>query len=523
MSVSPETVYFITLAITGYYMVKELSSFDKDRWIKFAIIAVILLALIYYFVIRKSSQVKTEFASEDLDQSVFDNEAPIVENNEHLAQPEQPETPAYMPRDKSHSRPRSSSIIEHDTSASASYELQLDDTIQIIDEPIHKSTTIKYVDFVKMYDNPEFLKQYVEALKIAYADKKERLRLCGRKLVDDLTVLKRSKESNPSPLTKMLDRDDNAKDCETAIAIVKELIAEITEKQKNVNVGIAKEMLKNAFFDKKDGICSLIGRDNVKDFLALQIYSFSRNPRIFFSNFQHMCIYGGSGIGKTKVAKVIGHVYANCGIIIRNHVMVTTKQHFLTAYVGETPKITKRLLMSNLESVVFIDEAYDLIPEETIMGRAYNHGSEAIVELVNFVDKMIGLNVIIAAGYANAMKTRFIASNEGMERRFPHIIELDPYTPKELTNILIHFLKDTCKGLELNSVHINKMFTYITKINTASPEAFSKQAGDISNLAGCIGRVIYGTPNKNWSANSNELLIDGINSYLKTKGIGMQT
>lgn len=520
MSVSPETVYFITLAITGYYMVKELSSFDKDRWIKFAIIAIILLALIYYFVIRKSSQLKTEFASEDLDQSVFENEIPNVENNEkptHIV--ENTEIPTYMP----HNRPRSNSIAKSEPETSTSYELQTDEIVQIIDEPIQKSTTIKYADFVKMYDQSDFLKEYVEALKIAYADKKERLRIYGRKLVDDLTVLKRSKESNPSPLTKMLDRDDNAKDCETAIAIVKELIAEITEKQKNVNVSTAKEMLKNAFFDKKNGISSLIGRENVKDFLALQIYSFSRNPRIFFNTFQHMCIYGGSGIGKTKVATVIGHVYANCGIIIRNHVMVTTKQHFLTAYVGETPKITKRLLMSNLESVVFIDEAYDLVPEETIMGRAYNHGSEAIVELVNFIDKVIGLNVIIAAGYANAMKTRFIASNEGMERRFPHIIELDPYTPKELTNILIHFLKDTCKGLELNSNHINKLFTYITKINSASPEAFSKQAGDISNLAGCIGRVIYGTPNKNWSNNSNELLIDGINNYLKTKGIGMQT
>lgn len=522
MSVSPDTIYFVTLAVTGYYIVKELSSFDKNRWIKFVIVAFILFALVYYFVIRKSTN--QVFASEEeyqQEQSLFEND----QQEEEIAQPGPPmDHQANMPQSQSSqsSQPQSQHSKFKDNDHSTSYELQIEDIPNIIDEPIESSTTIKYSDLLKLYDTPEFLRQYVEALKIAYSDKKERLRACGRRLVDDLTVLKRGKESNPSPLSKMLERDDNPKDCEIAISTIKELIMEISEKQKNITVNIAREMLKTAFFDRKNGISSLIGRDNVKDFLALQIYSFSRNPRIFFSNFQNMCIYGGSGIGKTKVATVIGHVYANCGILIRNHVMLTTKQNFVTAYVGETPKITRRLLMSNLESVVFIDEAYDLIPEETLIGRAYNHGSEAIVELVNFLDKMIGLNVVIAAGYANDMKTRFISSNEGMERRFPHIIELAPYSPKELTNILVHFLKDTCKGLELTSVHINKLYTYITKINSVSNDAFSKQAGDISNLAGCIGRVIYGSPNKTWNKNSNELLIDGINSYLKTKGISMQ-
>ena len=47
-----------------------------------------------------------------------------------------------------------------------------------------------------------------------------------------------------------------------------------------------------------------------------------------------------------------------------------------------------------------------MCPPPNLLGRTIDHGYEAITELVNFLDKHMGLSIVIAAGYEKDMEER---------------------------------------------------------------------------------------------------------------------
>ena len=378
---------------------------------------------------------------------------------------------------------------------------------------------ITYEYFKRWYLSPEFLKKFTESQKQALKIKRKRLIAVRNQYQQDLETI-RSKEPPKTGLQALLaDRGDDVRLLEGTIAEIRKLLSQIREKEKKVSLDESRKALVSALTDPKHGIDSLTGRQPIKDFLALQLYTFAQNPRTFFSGFQNMAIYGPSGVGKTKLAEVVGHVYAVSGILTRNHVHIITKQSLTTAYVNESGRITRKLLLSNLEGVVFIDEAYDLSPPDNGFGRSIDHGYEAITEMVNFMDKMIGLGVIIVAGYQKEMETRFMSANEGLPRRFPHKLILTPYHAKELTNLCVKFLLAICPEIRVPQDRADYLYTLIDNLNRRDPEIFSKQAGDMSNLSGCLSRAIYGTPGKTWANNPEEIILSGMNSYLSGKGL----
>jgi len=381
---------------------------------------------------------------------------------------------------------------------------------------------LTYKDFKEWYLSPDFLEQYTEAIREALKVKHRRLLEVKTQYLKDLKALKakEQKEGGLTSILSVLDKSQDIKMIESTITEINSLLKEIRSKQNSLSVETTRRGLISALTNRKNGIDSLTGREDIKDFLALQLFTFAQNPRIFFSNFQNMAIYGSSGVGKTKLAQVIGHVYASSGILTRSHVHVITKQSLTTAYVNESARITRKILLANLEGVVFIDEAYDMTPPPTILGQGIDHGHEAITEIVNFIDKMIGLSIIIVAGYEKPMEERFMKANEGLPRRFPHKLVLRPYSDKELTSILIHFILETCPDLDFDETHGDFLYTVISYINQNEPDAFKGQAGDMLNLSGFISRAIYGSF-KSWEDDYEEILLSGINAFLSSKDISV--
>jgi len=263
----------------------------------------------------------------------------------------------------------------------------------------------------------------------------------------------------------------------------------------------------------ENGFDSLIGREDIKNFLSQQIISFCNNPLSFHKNFQNIIIYGNSGVGKTKVAKVVSNIYALSGILVRSNIKEVTKSDFTTAYINESSRLTRELLMTTLEGVLFIDEAYDLAPGNSDIFHSYDHGNEAITEMVNFLDKNIGLSVIIASGYEKEMETRFFSANEGMRRRFPHLFKLNDYNSKQLTELLIQFIVDSI-NIKIDKGEADILYTCIKLINEKDKKIFSLQAGAMLNISGVIVRVINSDiHNKELS----KLLIEGLNIFLAQK------
>jgi len=118
------------------------------------------------------------------------------------------------------------------------------------------------------------------------------------------------------------------------------------------------------------------------------------------------------GTGKTTVARKIGQVFYDMGILGTAEVVECSSSDLVGQYVGQTGPKTKELFEKALGKVLFIDEAYRL---------AEGHfAQEAIDELVgllthaNFKSKLI----VILAGYEQDMN-RLLSVNTGLSSRFP--------------------------------------------------------------------------------------------------------
>lgn len=247
-----------------------------------------------------------------------------------------------------------------------------------------------------------------------------------------------------------------------------------------------REELYNILYDKDNGIATIQGtsRENIKISLLKNMYMFFKIPHFFFKGFNNFMLTGSAGSGKTKLASVIAHMMNNIGILATNNLIIATKQNLVAEYTGQTAPKTRNLLANALEGVLFIDEAYTLTPCDK--NKNDNYADEAVGELINFIDKFIGCIVVIVAGYKDKMNDCFLTFNEGISRRFPKVIDLIPYSSKDMYKIFEIFLNE--------SIEVNKIFkkqqreimkSYIYSLN--ENEIFNNQAGDMLNLSKIIG------------------------------------
>ena len=119
-----------------------------------------------------------------------------------------------------------------------------------------------------------------------------------------------------------------------------------------------------------------------------------------------------------------------------------TPNDLIVGYIGGTSIKTRNHLEKMYEGVLLIDEAYQLTGCQDIDGPVYSQDlcQESIAEIVNHVDKNIGLSVIIAPAREDKITNCFLAINKGMHRYFPHNMRLLLYSAKDLFEILLRFI-----------------------------------------------------------------------------------
>jgi hypothetical protein len=304
---------------------------------------------------------------------------------------------------------------------------------------------------------------------------------------------------------------------------LEELIKFIEKREAETNEKEIKQGLIEAIDDTEEGIASLIGRDDVKNQLASQLYSFSKGYKTFIGSFNNIAIYGIAGVGKTVLAKVIAFAFSRVGILAKDTVKIVTRTELVGQYIGQTAPRTRSVLVETLEGVLFIDEAYQLTacPDEKTGSKDF--GGEAITEIVNFLDKYIGMSIVIVAGYEGVMSKCFMTFNEGLPRRFPYRYILSPYSDSELTDILVTNLKRKVpEDVKIDAPTSNFLFSMIVKLRTEIPEALKNQAGDMLNLSAQLNKSITSSFKIKWKngdlGHNIPILLAGFDEFLNAKG-----
>ena len=146
----------------------------------------------------------------------------------------------------------------------------------------------------------------------------------------------------------------------------------------------------------------------------------------------HLVFTGNPGTGKTTVARLVGEIYRELGILSKGHLIEVDRAELVGEYVGQTAPKVKKKVEESMGGILFIDEAYTLSSESGI-----DYGQEAINTLLKEMEDKRDEFIVIVAGYVDEMK-KFINSNPGLESRFNKYIDFQDYTVEELCDMFVN-------------------------------------------------------------------------------------
>jgi len=222
----------------------------------------------------------------------------------------------------------------------------------------------------------------------------------------------------------------------------------------------------------------MVGMNSLKETVFYQVLYYLQNMHSRNKNqeYLHTIITGNAGCGKTTIAKIMGKLYTNLGVLSKrdNTFTIGYRDDFVAEYVGQTAVKTRKFLESCLGGVLFIDEVYALGPGQKDKD---SFSKEAIDTINVFLSEHKNDFCCIVAGYKDEIKKCFFSVNQGLERRFPWRHDIEEYSEEDLYRIFIKMIEDTKWEL---TEEITKQF--IIQIIKDNRDLFKHTGGSIETF-----------------------------------------
>ena len=170
----------------------------------------------------------------------------------------------------------------------------------------------------------------------------------------------------------------------------------------------------------------------------------------------HAVFKGNPGTGKTTVARMLGRIYKELGLLKKGHVIEVDRGDLVAEFIGQTAPKTKEAIKKAKDGILFIDEAYSLARKDE---DSKDFGKEAIEILLKELSDSTDIAIIVA-GYPNEMNT-FLESNPGLKSRFNMIYDFPDYVPQELIKISEYACEK--RGVKLSEPAKVVMYKYLVE------------------------------------------------------------
>ncbi len=210
----------------------------------------------------------------------------------------------------------------------------------------------------------------------------------------------------------------------------------------------------------------------------------------------HMRFTGSPGTGKTTVARIIGQIFREEGILRKGAFLEYSARMLCAEYVGQTAVKTAAICRDAYGSVLFIDEAYALYQNTNESSNDY--GKEALTTLISEMENHRDDMLVIMAGYTDDMDT-LMKGNAGLRSRMPYVLHFPNYSKQQLFEIFM--------------LMIRKHFSYTPEFEEAAKNFFFDLPDEYLNSRELANaRFVRNLYERTWSKGSLRASLAGLNT-----------
>ncbi|MFE6153627.1 AAA family ATPase [Streptomyces sp. NPDC057889] len=170
----------------------------------------------------------------------------------------------------------------------------------------------------------------------------------------------------------------------------------------------------------------------------------------------HLLFAGPPGTGKTTVARLVGEMYRELGVLSGGHLVKARLDDLIAGQLGHTALRVNDVVDQALDGVLLLDDVHGL------SGESGGFDRDVLQTLLTLLENDRPRLVLIAAGHPDEID-EFVASDDGLGRWFGERIAFPDYPPDMLHTILLQYLA-AC-GLHWDETLTDQLLLIVTELH----------------------------------------------------------